>query len=60
MKLPLVEIMDKVINIVFTEDGILIRRIEMNPSEEVLNELGISSHEEYLEYLATLIDELYE
>lgn len=52
--------MDKVINIVFTEDGILIRRIEMNPSEEVLKELGINSHDEYLEYLATVIDELYE
>lgn len=52
--------MDKVINIIFTEDGIIIRKIEMNPSEEVLKELGIGSHEEYLEYLAALIDELYE
>lgn len=52
--------MDRVINIIFTDDGVIIRKIEMNPSEEVLRELGINSHEEYLEYLATLIDELYE
>ena len=59
--------MDKIINVVFTsndiifkEGEVIIRRIEMNPSEEVLKELGISSHEEYLEYLAALIDELYE
>ena len=52
--------MDKVINIVFTDDGVIIRRIEMNPSVEILKELGITSHEEYLEYLAALIDELYE
>lgn len=52
--------MDRVINIIFKDDGVIIRKIEMNPSEEVLRELGINSHEEYLEYLATLIDELYE
>ena len=59
--------MDKIINVVFTsndiifkEGEVIIRRIEMNPSEEVLKELGINSHDEYLEYLATVIDELYE
>lgn len=50
--------MEDIISTIIIKDTIIVRKIEMEPTEETFKKLGIHSHEEYLEFLADLIDNL--